>query len=147
LHLFSRVRYFNAFHWIFSFLTIMLPCYGSLNILTRFTEFLSNFRRKMKTSKDKYQKKMTEMLNVKIPDIETLKGYITSEDEDIQPFFSSIFFCVWCFGFLCFFSFDIYFWYISFRRNSNKFKSFKFNFFRGFWHDVYDQVAPFTLKK
>jgi hypothetical protein len=34
----------------------MLPCYGSLNILTRFTEFLSNFRRKMKISKGKYQK-------------------------------------------------------------------------------------------
>ncbi len=32
------------------------------------------------------------MLNVKISDIETLKGYMTSEDEDIQPFFSSIFF-------------------------------------------------------
>jgi hypothetical protein len=33
-----------------------------------------------------------EMLNVKISDIETLKGYMTSEDQDIQPSFSSIFF-------------------------------------------------------
>ncbi len=46
----------------------------------------------VKISKHNYQKKLTGILNVKISDIETLKGYMTSEDEDIQPSFPSIFF-------------------------------------------------------
>ncbi len=53
----------------------------------RFTEFLFNFRRKMKISKDKYKKKLTKMLNVKISHIETRKGYMANENEDLQPFF------------------------------------------------------------
>ncbi len=51
------------------------------------------------------------------------------------------------FWFSVFFTFDSYFWYISFPQNSNKSKSFKFNYFRDFWQDLYDQVAPCTLKK
>ncbi len=117
------------------------------SILTRFTKFLSNFRRKMKTSKDKYQKKIDR--NVECENI----GYRNSEriyDEwgwgHTNIFFFDIF-CIWHFGFLCFFTFDSYFWYISFPHNLNKSKSFKFNFFRDFWHDLYDLVAPCTLKR
>ncbi len=39
------------------------------------------------------------MLNVKISDIETLKGYMTNENEDIQPFF---FFDIFSFDILVF---------------------------------------------
>jgi hypothetical protein len=93
----------------------------------RFTEFLSSFRRKIKISKDKREKKVAEMLNVKTSGIETLKAYITSMSEDIQEYFSSIFFPC-----------DIsilhvfYFRYFYFSHKLDKSKPFKLNSFGDF---------------
>jgi hypothetical protein len=55
LHRLSRVKYFNAFYWIFSFLTNLIVLW-ILEYFNVFYWILSNFRRKMKISKDDYQK-------------------------------------------------------------------------------------------
>jgi hypothetical protein len=65
LYLLLHMKYSNVFYWIFLFLTNLILlrivkyciCFHAWNILTRFIRFLSSFRRRVKITKGKCQKK------------------------------------------------------------------------------------------